>query len=167
MFSSIFGLLQISTSIVNQQRYFNPTDVNDSLNHKLLDKQFLNMLRGNEINSISSSLGIWNQLCTNLKTNTVSIDPSNPPPPLESFFPLLNDYEIDSNFIVDNNGIINDKVFYKFLSGCAFNRQGNIKHRVIINPPDPILNENKFTLYSCILDSEQVDNNRCIFEEVD
>ena len=133
MFSSIFGLLQISTGIIKQQISFNPSEQNQLNDQQILDKQFLTMLNGTDIQTVSQPLGTGINLCTNLKANTIS-NSSELDSPLSSFYSLLNNYQIDSNFIFSNN-IINSKIYYKFLDGCSFDRQGSINHRVIILPP--------------------------------
>ena len=163
MFASIFSLLQISTSIINQQRYFNPTSFNYELNHKLLDKEMLSLLNSTEFNQISS-LGIGNQLCIDIKNNSIISNPSNPPLLYDKYHNYLNNYNTDLNFLIDNNGILNSKLFYKFIDACAFTRSGSIQHRIIIDPPDTTTND--YRMFSCILDPKLNTNNRCIFEEI-
>tara|TARA_Y100000766_G_C18716000_1_gene511491 strand:+ start:299 stop:826 length:528 start_codon:yes stop_codon:yes gene_type:complete len=163
MFASIFGLLQISTTIINQQRNFNPSSFNYEFNHKLMDKEMLSLLNSSEFQQINS-LGIGSQLCIDIKNNSIITDPPNVPILYNQYHNYLNNYDIDSNFLTDSNGILNSKLFYKFLDACALNRQGLIKHRIIIDPPDN--NVNEYKMFSCILDPEVNSNNRCPFEEI-
>ena len=167
MFSSIFSLLQISTSIVKQQTYFRPSGLNSELNHKSLDRDMLSMLNSPEFNALSPSLGNGVQLCTEIKANAIAAsNPLDPTPALSNHSALLSNYQVDSNFLVDQNGIINSLLYYRFFTSCALNRQGQIRHRVILSPPDAALNINTFSMYSCILNNGLNESNRCIFENV-
>ena len=163
MFASIFGLLQISTLIINQQKNFNPSSFNYEFNHKLMDKEMLSLLNSSEFKQINS-LGIGSQLCTDIKNNSIITNPPNIPVLYNQYHSYLNNYDVDLNFLTDTNGLINSKLFSKFLNACAFNRNGEIKHRIIINPPEN--NTNEYTMFSCILDPQVNINNRCSFEEI-
>ena len=179
MFSGIFTILQISSAIIKQQSYFEPTSLQLNSDQQITDKAILNVFNDDAFDNAQyrTLLGTGQQLCDNILEESKFSDDNNiNTTPLEKFHQTFHINALQAKYITDPDFIFFNQLPISFYSGCALNKNDSTNYRLIIIPPNNSIpyskTDNSYAIFSCMkytnpknLLLKPLNDDKCIFEE--